>query len=264
MADIGIGEDELNDVLFWSLTGGATAFTPVPGGIRIPILRHLMVVAQLRHGGIQTNIVKEATATVKSVHVLSRGPPMSKIQMAKTAAYYGLCCCALEQIMKKCCLIFTVKDAVEDTTKLLHEGWLLAYALKEGHLTTETMKDNDELWRVRGAILEACDQIDTSPLSKAIMAAFNAAQGRDTMKETASTVTRSMTGHLTDKAFEEALQETEGDTRQELKGLSKQLAGILKSQRPYLQKFEGMYVDALKRIQDAELKPSAGLLCCKA
>jgi len=263
MVDIGITDEELNDVVFWSLIGGASAFTPVPGGIRIPILRHLMVAAQLSHGGIQQDVVRLTTAAMKNISVLARGPPTSNIQKAQMAAYYGCCCCVLEQMAKKCCMVFTVKDAVEDTTKLLHEGWLLAHALKRGYLSEDTMQDPDEVWRIREAILEACKQVDTSPFSKAIMTTFNAATGRDSMKETAQTITGNLHGTLTREGFEEALETSQSDSRQELQGLSRQLADIIEQQRPYLQKFEGIFAEELQRLHEEGTKPSASLLCCQ-
>lgn len=261
----GVDQNALNDIVFWGTTAGAAAFTPVPGPIRITVIRHLMVCSMLEHANMTQDFKNDGKNEFKKLNALSRGAPMTRFEMAKAAAYYGCCCCVVEQCFKKLCFIFTVKEAVEDSTLLLHEGWLLAYAMKKGYITNETVKDKNELWRIREAILFASDQIDTSPISKALGSVVGAATGRDIMKESAQSMVQTMSVQRIqdpEEALHSALEATEADQRQELNGMTKKVAEVLRAQRPYLTKFEKIFEGKLEELQQAGMKPSSSFLCC--
>merc|ERR1719188_2689013 len=102
-------------------------------------------------GAMTTAMLKTGRVdpALKNVGMLVRGAPLTPPEIAVKVAWYGCCCCVVEQVFKKCCFIFTLKECVENTTKLLHEGWLLAYALKKGHVTNEVLGNRTDTWRVR-------------------------------------------------------------------------------------------------------------------
>merc|ERR1719313_665746 len=107
-------------------------------------------------------------ASAKHSSVLVQDEPLTCTQCTVQVGYYACCCCALEFCFKKICFFLTVKECVETVSEMLHEGLLLEHALKEGLLVKETLQDENDLWRVRAAILQTCDNVDTSPLHKAV------------------------------------------------------------------------------------------------
>lgn len=257
----GISRDQLNDLIFFSAVGGACAFTPVPDSICLMAVRHMMSAAQLRHSNIKVELTQQGATAVGA---LARGAPMTCADVGWMVAYYGFCCCIVEQVFKKLCFCFTVKDAVENTTALLHEGWILAYALKQGHVTDANLQNNTEVWRVREAILQTCQAVDTSPIQKAIKVAFASVQSKEALRDAANSTVQALHLHGGKKsqtqALEAAIENTDHESRKELQGVTKQLADLLKANGPYLRKLEAAYDGNLTTLKAQNAKPSSSLL----
>jgi len=248
----GIDSKQLNDLLFFSAVGGVCPLTPVPNTILMMGVKTALTTAQLKHSGLKSEL--------KNVGSLARGQPMKPHEMAMKCAYYGCCCCVLEQVFKKLCFVFTLKECVENTSKLLHEGWLLAHATKKGDMSNQVLENKTEVWRVREAVLYATDTIDTNPFNQAIMKLYGHATHNQNLKDAATIFDAPLRLHGVSNAahpdmVEKALSSCEGEQRQELKGVMKGIADLLHQQKSYLTKLEKLYDDKLAQLKKEDAQP---------
>lgn len=252
---------DANQILFFSTIGGLSPLIPVPylDVVFAKVVRQLMIASQLRNCGLQP--------TMSQVISLTREPAISPLQCACKVAYYGCCCFMLEFVFKKCCFCLALKDCVEITCGLLHEGWLLAYAVKAGYLTQQTLASKVDLWRLREAIIQTCDEVDTSPIRKAVNKLLGANQ--DDVSEAASTVLGALSvkgigigpckRRPHDDEVQEVLDSVENEHRSELRDVTQGLADVTRSQRPYFDKLESAFEGRLQKLRNDGAKP--GMLC---
>jgi hypothetical protein len=76
------------------------------------------------------------------------------------------------KLFRKITIILSLKQAVDTTSRVLHEGWLIAYARREGHL----LDPNYPPSVVRAAIETACRNIDPRPVEQAIKRLYRASR----------------------------------------------------------------------------------------
>lgn len=253
----GIDSNQLNDLLFFSAVGGVCPLTPVPNTILMMGVKGALTTAQLKHAKLNP--------ALKNVGSLARGAPMKMTEIAMKTVYYGCCCCIAEQVFKKLCFMFTIKECVENTSKLLHEGWLMAYSTKTGDVTNAVLENKTDVWRVREAILYATDVIDTNPFNQAISKLYGHASHNQNLKDAATLFDSSLRLHgVTSNTahpdvVDNALSACEQEQRQELKGIMKGIAEMIQHQKPYLTKLEKLYADKLAQLKKEDAQPKAGI-----
>mmetsp|Transcript_124395 Transcript_124395/g.387275 ORF Transcript_124395/g.387275 Transcript_124395/m.387275 type:complete len:270 (-) Transcript_124395:118-927(-) len=257
--------EDASQILFFSIVGGLCPLIPVPclDSVFVKVVRRLMAAAQLRHSGLQ--------ATMSQVNTLAREASITRKECAMKVAWFGLCCCVVEFVLKKLCFFLTIKDCVDNASELLHEGWLIAYAAKAGFLTQQSLADKAEMWRVSEAIVKTCDEADTSVMKQALRQIFG--NNKQDMNTSANTVNGALRlqgvgngclgSNASDDNVQEALDSVEREQRTELRGITGKLAEALRTQRPYFSKLEQAFVAKLGKLRDTGAQgPECSLLPC--
>merc|ERR1712113_450625 len=107
---------------------------------------------------------------------------------------------------------------VDNASALLHEGWLLNFAVKTRRMTEANLNDRTDAWRIREAVILACAAVDTSPISKALTQLFQNSKG--SLNEASPTISSAIKTQgvgcrgASPEAVQEAMDSTQPETRQ--------------------------------------------------
>jgi len=240
---------DLGNVVFFCILGGLCKMVPALDDFLVYFVRRHMVSSQLR---------KLPTLQGVGVRVLSQ-PPRLCLRCARKCVYFGCCCCWWELLCHVLCFAWTLKEGVDVASTLLHEGWLIAYALKAGHLNEIT--NSEDLWRIRQAMTHACDVVDTSPITQILKKAFSGS--KELLRHSARRLVEALRVHGVHTsaapnpgAMEETLDELEGEERAELRGLQDALAEALGTQKPYFRQLGIIFEQKMGKLKAEGAKPA--------
>ncbi len=239
----------LRSVLLYSLLGGLCPLIPLPflDDVLVRSIRRRMVRSLLRRAGHDATEAQARRLTRTERRGLLLG------------CLVGVVWYAIRKISRKILYFLAVKDCVDVASRLLHEGWLLQYALSRGVLPAGALRDED-LDRVRDAIERACERVDTRPLEQLLRRLFDAQMvlltrladglGRLLRAEGASRRDRD--------AVERALQRGEGREVGALERLLDDLARGLGAHEPYLRALEAAFDGEVQGEAGGEAIPGEG------
>jgi len=135
--------------------------------------------------------------------------------------------------------VFAIKDCVDNASRVVHHGWLVQYALNRGILGAHTLeRGNESIKRVRDAVLEAADDVDTRPFNQALRRLFRGSSAL--IKGAAVAVGRILRGadrrqvESLDQALDRLGEREVGEVERVLDEMVRELVG----QKGYLRQLE--------------------------
>lgn len=137
------------------------------------------------------------------------------------------------KLFRRLTIVLSIKEALDTASRVLHEGWLLAFARRRGDLLDPLRTPTQLRW----AIETACDAVDPRPLEQALKRIFRGSRG--VLHRAARTLVRS--------SSEENPVPLEPE-RQELGGLVDRVGEALVSRPGYFAALEQRYLDALEQL----------------
>ena len=157
---------DLHKMLFYSLLGGLCPLIP------IPFLDDLLI-KQIRLRMFKTQIIEAGLKLSDAqLDTLSKSPGQGCLRGCLIFIIIQGPLYILKKIFRKIFFFLAVKDAVDITSKLLHEGWLVQHMLTQSHLNQETLTDSASLEKLRDAMLATCEEMDTRPLNQILRRFF--------------------------------------------------------------------------------------------
>jgi len=175
-----------------------------------------------------------------------------------------LLCKPCIKLCKKLCRTLTavllVKDCVDCTNKLLHEGWLLGYALRHGLVTQRSLEDKDDVVMVHQAILDACEDVDTRVIEQFLKNLYGGTQESLVLEHAATVLKAAMKkyhawGSEEPQAVDEAVENMDKEERRKLEGILSQVTSVLTSNVAYwehLGQIFGKHLRKLRRSDDPD------------
>lgn len=153
----------LRQVLLYSVLGGLCPLIPLPfiDDVLTRSFRRRMVGAVLRHAGFEPTDAQVQRLTRTENRGLLLG------------CLIGVVWYAFKKISRKILYFFAIKDCVDVTSRLLHEGWLVQYALSRGVFPPGDLSD-EQLDHLHGAIDRTLRRVDTRPLEQLLRRLFGA------------------------------------------------------------------------------------------
>lgn len=161
----------------------------------------------------------------------------------------------VRKLLRKALILLAANDAVNAASRLLHDGWLLRAALARGELDVAPGEriDRDAARRVRRAMEDAVEGVDTRPLERAIRRA--AAGSRRHLLAAARHLGRWARGERRNVgrdagAAQRAADELPVDDETgALSGVLDKLVDALWLERGYLERLERRFTAALERLR---------------
>ena len=230
----------LRRVLWYGLLAGLCPLIPIPfiDDVIIKTLRKRMIDGQLRRAGLepartQVNLFTHEAAEIRLLGCL-----------------LGAAWVVVKKVFRKLIYVFAIKDCVDNASRVVHHGWLVHYALHSGALGAHTFEaGNDEIKRVRNAMLQTCDQLDPRPLNQALSRLFRGS--RSLIKGAASSVGKVLRAGGADRhdaaTLDGALDGLDQRDVGELERILDRMVQSMGAQRGYLLEMEKTFDEALER-----------------
>jgi len=217
--------EQVRRVALYAVASGLTPLIPVPflDEYALRRVREQMVRSILRERSLSAS---DRTVTVLAGLYPRQGSRLQ--QFLGKAALLSLRL-AWRKAYKRFATALWVKDCVDMASVSLHHGYLLQYALSQGHLDARTLATEDVARRVHSAIDAACKELDARPVNQVLKRLF-----------TGSQLLLTELAKALDKWTGSPRTPQQGEA-QEVASLAERLAAAMWEERGYFQSLEALY-----------------------